>query len=376
MSRLKRTYRRIFNQPNDNFDELINLNNETFITEIYKKLLLREPTTEEIQNQLKALRLLKVGKVELISYIHDSPEGKIRNVRLRGLKQRIYIIKVINKIPVLRTFIRYFQFSFRLLKYLRHLPSVIVNIDTKINQIDISISQLHDTLDKLIRKYDDDVEKNRISDDLYLNFENIHRGKTKSVTDNQKDYLKILGKSKDSNICDIGCGRGEWLTLLKKKNFNAFGVEINQKMVELCKKNNLNVNQSDGLEFLNNQPEKIFTAITAFHVVEHFTPAKTIQFFKESFRTLKEKGIILFETPNPENMIVGSSNFYTDPTHTKPIPPALMKFYAKQTGFKKIRIVKKHPLEFGDHNNVSDPNMQLLLSKLREGQDYCIIAQK
>ena len=43
-------------------------------------------------------------------------------------------------------------------------------------------------------------------------------------------------------------------------------------------------------------------------------------------RVVQPGGVVLFETPNPENLVVGACNFYVDPTHRNPMPPALMAF--------------------------------------------------
>jgi O-antigen chain-terminating methyltransferase len=37
-------------------------------------------------------------------------------------------------------------------------------------------------------------------------------------------------------------------------------------------------------------------------------------------------GLLILETPNPENLVVGACTFWYDPTHIRPLPPAMMRF--------------------------------------------------
>ncbi len=45
---------------------------------------------------------------------------------------------------------------------------------------------------------------------------------------------------------------------------------------------------------------------------------------------------MIFETPNPENLVVGSNYFYLDPTHRHPLPTELMEFLLKNRGFDEV----------------------------------------
>jgi O-antigen chain-terminating methyltransferase len=62
-------------------------------------------------------------------------------------------------------------------------------------------------------------------------------------------------------------------------------------------------------------------------------------------RVLKPSGLAIFETPNPQNVLVGSCNFYMDPTHCKPLPSAMIKFMAEARGLCRVQIINLHPYE-------------------------------
>ncbi|MGH8807152.1 MAG: methyltransferase domain-containing protein, partial [Noviherbaspirillum sp.] len=98
--------------------------------------------------------------------------------------------------------------------------------------------------------------------------------------------------------------------------------------------------------------------------------------FDASLRALRPDGLIIFETPNPENASVGSCNFYSDPTHRHPLVPDVMEFIARQRGFAKAEILRLHPYpEFLRVQEDSDTARRL--NHLFYGpQDFSVLAWK
>jgi O-antigen chain-terminating methyltransferase len=45
------------------------------------------------------------------------------------------------------------------------------------------------------------------------------------------------------------------------------------------------------------------------------------------------------ETPNGSNVLVGSNNFYLDPTHIRPVPAEFLQFVTETSGFVDSQIV-------------------------------------
>jgi len=119
------------------------------------------------------------------------------------------------------------------------------------------------------------------------------------------------------------------------------GFDLNTAMVEEAKSLDLDVIEGDAIAYLWNQPENSLAAITGFHIVEHISFTDLIGLFDAARRVLMPGGIILFETPNPENLVVGACTFHYDPTHNKPLPPDYLHFVAEARGFENARIIRE-----------------------------------
>ncbi len=81
---------------------------------------------------------------------------------------------------------------------------------------------------------------------------------------------------------------------------------------------------------------------------------------------------MILETPNPENLVVGTSTFYLDPTHHRPIPPQLLAFLPEYFGFKHIKILRLQ--ESPELAKATEVTFLSVLSGV--SPDYAVIAQK
>jgi O-antigen chain-terminating methyltransferase len=180
-------------------------------------------------------------------------------------------------------------------------------------------------------------------DALYAALEDRFRGRREEIKERFKVYLPYV---KDwAPVVDLGCGRGEWLEILSEAGIEASGVDTNLIQLEQCRARGLNVSEEDFLTHLRGMGDASAGAITGFHIVEH-VPLKTlITIFNEALRVLRPGGVVIFETPNPENVLVGSNYFYMDPTHRNPLPSELLEFLLESRGFEGIEIVNLHPWE-------------------------------
>ncbi len=180
-------------------------------------------------------------------------------------------------------------------------------------------------------------------DALYAALEDRFRGRRDEIKERFKVYLPYV---KDwAPVVDLGCGRGEWLEILSEVGIEAGGVDTNLIQLEQCRARGLNVSEADFLSHLQGLDDASVGAITGFHIVEH-VPLKTlITLLNETLRVLRPGGVAIFETPNPENVLVGSNYFYMDPTHRHPLPSELLEFLLESRGFAAIEILNLHPWE-------------------------------
>ncbi|HSH37403.1 MAG TPA: methyltransferase domain-containing protein [Chthoniobacterales bacterium] len=179
-------------------------------------------------------------------------------------------------------------------------------------------------------------------DAFYLAFENEFRGRRTEIKKRLKVYLPFLAaadvRGNDGAVLDLGCGRGEWLELLKKERIGkASGVDLNTAMVEQCTGRGLDAVHADAVEYLRSQKDDSFAAITSFHLIEHLPFRALLVFLREIHRALRSGGSTILETPNPRNILVGASDFFRDMTPHPPIHPDTIRFTLETIGFAAVR---------------------------------------
>jgi len=213
-----------------------------------------------------------------------------------------------------------------------------------------------------------------MSEDFYRAFEDRHRGSREEIARRHRVYLPFLTALREiavpQKLVDVGCGRGEWLELARTEGWSAQGVDSDEGMLAACREAGLDVRNGDALEHLRGLADASAGVVSAFHVAEHL-PFETLRsLVSEALRVLAPGGLLVLETPNPENLVVGSSAFYMDPTHTKPLPPFLLAFVAEFAGFKRVTTLRLH-------EGVTHDRPATLIDVLAGvSPDYAIVAQK
>jgi SAM-dependent methyltransferase len=218
-------------------------------------------------------------------------------------------------------------------------------------------------------------------DAMYASFEDRFRGTREDIKQRQSIYLPIVleakAGTKDAPILDLGCGRGEWLEFLHHEGRIARGVDINRVFLAGCRELELDVVEQDAVEYLRTLKPKSVGAVTAFHLIEHLPLKTLVALIDESLRVLKPGGLVILETPNPENVLVGSLDFYFDPTHRNPLPGPLTQFLLEARGFSSTRFMPLHPCESSDRLTEGSPQMQRVFNQFFFGpQDYAVVAYK
>ena len=187
-------------------------------------------------------------------------------------------------------------------------------------------------------------EEKHMLDAFYVAFEERFRGSREEIKQKVQKYLSYIVElpfpKETMHLLDIGCGRGEWLELLKENGYSAKGIDLNHIMVEQSKRYALDVQEADVLAYLYAQPEASLSFISGFHIIEHLSFEVLMKLFAECSRVLQKGGMVLFETPNPENLVVGACTFYTDPTHKNPLVPDSTQFLLEYNGFIDTKVLR------------------------------------
>lgn len=216
-----------------------------------------------------------------------------------------------------------------------------------------------------------------MKDSFYSAFEKKYRGSRELIAKRLEAYIPIitplLELYPDANALDLGCGRGEWLEMVTKLGFDARGVDLDEGMLSYCSELNLKAEKAEAIASLRELPDDSIVLISSFHLVEHIGFDNVRNLISEALRVLKPGGVMILETPNAENLQVGTHTFHLDPTHDKPIPHQLLEFVAEYSGFHRTKIMR---LQEPEHISLNNDMFTLTDVLLSVSPDYSVVAQK
>ncbi len=215
-----------------------------------------------------------------------------------------------------------------------------------------------------------------MTDSFYRAFEERYRGPRELILSRLGVYRPFVSPLKSiypaPPAIDLGCGRGEWIELLQLEGFSPLGIDQDEGMLQGCREQSLPARQGDAVAYLPTLPDESQAIVSAFHVVEHISFDQLRTVVSEALRVLKPGGLLIMETPNPENIVVATRSFYLDPTHERPIPPQLLSFVPEYYGFARTKIVRLQESQELAINQ--SPTLNDVLGGA--SPDYAVIAQK
>jgi SAM-dependent methyltransferase len=193
-----------------------------------------------------------------------------------------------------------------------------------------------------IRGHESDQEQAcPLPNDFQFALQDRFRGSECETLEKLQPYLSVIETWRESlpraPWLDIGCGRGEWLEAAGHAGYGVVGIDWNPVAVARCRAKGLNAEETDALGYLRSLKNESLAVVTAFHAVEHWPMGYFLALMQEAVRTLQPGGLMIIETPNPDNLLTGSSNFWRDPTHRRPIPPALLEFIYQYFGLSVVK---------------------------------------
>ena len=227
----------------------------------------------------------------------------------------------------------------------------------------------------------DGAAKARSVDAAYAAFEERFRGAPEEIKARLAIYLPLIREagagSMEAPVLDVGCGRGDWLDLLRTSGLTATGVDLNTMNLDDCRKCGLDVVEGDAVQYLRSVADECFGAVTAMHVVEHLPFTEFVALLEEAYRVLRPGGVLVLETPNPENLLVGSCNFWFDPTHQRPLPPATLCFFVEAHGFERMDVLRLHPYPDSERLEEGEGEVVRRINQMFYGpQDFAVVARK
>ncbi|MGB7761280.1 MAG: methyltransferase domain-containing protein [Bryobacteraceae bacterium] len=206
----------------------------------------------------------------------------------------------------------------------------------------------------------------------YARFAESFRGSEERVRDAQRIYVADFKGC--GNVLDIGCGRGEFLELMREAGVPARGIDSSIESVAACREKGLDAETADLFDYLRGLDEGQLDGIFCAQVVEHLPPERLPEMIRLAASRLDRHGIMVIETPNPECLAIFSTYFYLDPTHYRPVPAKLLSFYLSESGIGDLEVRRLEPAID------SLPALADLPRDFREvffgGLDYAIIGRK
>ena len=221
----------------------------------------------------------------------------------------------------------------------------------------------------------------------YVGFEDRYRGSEQEIRECQRKYLERFRGA--GEVLDVGCGRGEFLELLREAGLRGTGVDSNVDMALLCREKGLSVECTDAFRYLDSVPDASLGGIFSAQFIEHLPPPQIIYFVKLSARKLRPGGVIVLETPNPTCLSVFARSFYMDFSHMWPCHPEAMRYLLESSGFEDVQCVYSSPVDrslgipqvraasaFGEDTERFNRTAAFLNHLLLGDQDYAVIGRR
>ena len=182
-----------------------------------------------------------------------------------------------------------------------------------------------------------------------------------------------------TRVLDVGSGRGTFLELAREHGIGAYGIDLDERMTAEATGRGFEVARADALEHLRGLPERSIDGIYARHLAEHILPGELVSLLREARRVLRPGSPLVMVTPNVRTLTVGAHTFWLDPSHVRPIPPDLFRFYLEVEGFVDVDLRTFEPTESRLSEDLpagpQRENARLLNETLFGDRDYAVIGR-
>lgn len=218
----------------------------------------------------------------------------------------------------------------------------------------------------------------------YVGFEDQFRGSAQAIRERLQSYLPVFAGQRD--VLDIGCGRGEFLDLLRQEGIAGRGLDINHEMVDVCRERGLDVREGDALGYLRSLTDESVGGIFAAQVVEHLAPEYLVDLLQRAGEVLRPGGLLVLETINVGCWFAFFQSYVRDITHVRPLHPDTLAYFVRASGFPHVEVQYRspypdaHKLQHAPGHDALhyavNANVDTLNSLLFTHLDYAVIARK
>ena len=170
----------------------------------------------------------------------------------------------------------------------------------------------------------------------YVGFEDQFRGSQHDIRDRVAAYVPLFEGASD--VLDVGCGRGEFLDLLRAAGISASGIDLNDEMAAVSRERGLDATAGDALGYLLSLPDGSLGGLFAAQVVEHLEPDYLMRFLDAAYHKLRPGSRIVLETINPACWYAFFSSYIRDITHVRPLHPDTLQYLVGASGFQKVTV--------------------------------------
>lgn len=150
-----------------------------------------------------------------------------------------------------------------------------------------------------------------------------------------EEYLEPLARlySPGRVVADLGCGRGEFLSVLRRNGHEALGVDISARSREIVSAQGFAFYCMDIFDFLE-KPPATYNALFSYGLMEHLDAPSVSRLFQTLGKRCTAGTEAVFATHNPKSMQALTLALFSELSHQRLYSRELIEFLFDTNGFE------------------------------------------